>query len=106
VKPQHSTPALELNAREILVVSDFPQVYVRVTDSNCQVVISFYQPEISIKDKDFIIEQQKDLAPRYIQISEVKIDGAKQIKLQRDSLDSSLFYLQTETQIYQLEFLE
>lgn len=93
VKPQHSSSALDLNGREILVVSDFPQVYVRLTDSNCQVVISFYQPEISIKDKDFVIEQQKDLAPRYIQISEVKLDKAKQIKLQRDSLDTSMFYL-------------
>ena len=77
VKPQHSSAALDLNAREILLVSDFPQIYVRITDKNCQVVISFYQPEISIKNKDFVIDQQKDLAPRYIQISEVKLDKAK-----------------------------
>lgn len=53
-------------------------------------------------DKDFVKEQPKELAPRYMQISEVALDvpQAKIIRLQRDSLDMSQFYLQVDNQLY------
>jgi len=38
------------------------------------VIISFYQPQIAIRDTELTMQEGKDLAPRYIQISEAKIE--------------------------------
>ena len=97
---------------QLLRCSDFPFTFIRVSETSLSVFLSFYPLALERADEkeseDDILTSQppsREVAPRYLEIAEVKYGRAPNVKLIRDAVDNAIYYLQAGKKVLSLDFI-